>query len=143
MLDMTVGVIVGGAFTAIVTSIVTNIATPLISILIGVDFKEWVIELPRLYGTAAPGTMSIGLFINSIINFIVVAITLFLVVKAFNKIRRKQDTAPQNPPEPTTEERLLTEIRDILKEKANAKINMPETEAAQSRIFEQGTDNEQ
>ena len=114
MLDMTVGVIVGGAFTAIVTSIVANIATPLIGILIGVDFKEWVIALPKLYGTADPGTLNIGLFINSIINFIVVAFTVFLFVKALNKFRKKQEDEPK-PPEPTKEELLLTEIRDILK----------------------------
>jgi len=117
MLDMTVGVIVGGAFTAIATSIVTNIATPLIGILIGIDFKAWEIDLPRLYGNAEPGVMNIGLFINSIINFIVVAFTVFLFVKTLNKFRKKQETAPP-PPEPTAEERLLTEIRDLLKEAA-------------------------
>ena len=115
MLDMAVGVIVGGAFTAIVTSIVTNIATPLISILIGFDFKEWVIELPRLYGNADPPSLGIGLFINNIINFIVVALTVFLFVKALNRFRKKQETTPP-PPEPTREEELLTEIRDILSE---------------------------
>ena len=118
MLDMTVGVIVGGAFTAIATSIVTNIAMPLIGILIGVDFKEWVIALPHLYGSAEPGALSIGLFVNSIINFIVVAFTLFLVVKAFNKFRKKHEDVPK-PPEPTKEELLLTEIRDLLKAAAN------------------------
>ena len=117
MFDMAVGVIVGGAFTAIVTSIVTNIATPLIGILIGVDFKEWVITLPRLYGNAEPGTLGIGLFINSVINFIIVAFVVFLFVKALNKFRKKQEEAPPPPPEPTTQERLLTEIRDLLKEK--------------------------
>ena len=119
MLDMAVGVIIGGAFTAIVTSIVTNIATPLIGILIGVDFKEWVIELPRLYGNAEPGTLGIGLFINSIINFIVVAFVVFLFVKALNKFRKKQEAAPPPPPEPSGEEKLLTEIRDLLKQKTN------------------------
>ena len=117
MFDMAVGVIVGGAFTAIVTSIVTNIATPLIGILIGVDFKEWVIILPRLYGNTEPGTLGIGLFINSVINFIIVAFVVFLFVKALNKFRKKQEEAPPPPPEPTTQERLLEEIRDLLKEK--------------------------
>ena len=116
MLDMAVGVIIGGAFTAIITSIVTNIATPLIGILIGVDFKEWVIELPRLYGNAEPGTLGIGLFINSILNFIVVAFVVFLFVKALNRFRKRQEESPPPPPEPTAEERLLAEIRDLLKE---------------------------
>ena len=115
MFDMAVGVIIGAAFSAIITSIVTNMAMPLIGILIGVDFKEWVIELPRLYGNAEPGTLGIGLFINSIINFFVVALTLFIFVKAFNKFRKKQEDAPPAPPEPTAEEKLLTEIRDLLK----------------------------
>ena len=115
MIDMTVGIIVGGAFSAIATSIVVNIATPLIGILIGVDFKEWVIELPRLYGNAEPGTLHIGLFLNSIVNFIVVAFTVFLFVKTLNKFRKKHDEAPK-PAKPTNEELLLAEIRDILKE---------------------------
>ena len=89
MIDMAVGVIVGGAFTAVVTSIVGNIVTPLIGILIGVDFKEWSIELPRLYGNAEPSTLGIGLFLNSLISFVIVAFTVFLFVKALNKFRNK------------------------------------------------------
>ena len=116
MFDMAVGVIIGAAFSAIITSIVTNMAMPLIGILIGVDFKDWVIELPRLYGNAEPGTLGIGLFINSIINFFVVALTLFLFIKAFNRFRKKQEDAPPEPPEPTEQEKLLAEIRDLLKE---------------------------
>ena len=114
MFDMAVGVIVGGAFSAIITSIVTNIATPLIGILIGVDFKAWVIELPRLYGNAEPGQLGIGLFLNSIINFIVIALVVFLFVKAINSVRKKQEDTPP-PPKPTKEEELLKEIRDMLK----------------------------
>ena len=117
MLDMAVGMIVGGAFTALVTSIVSNIATPLIGILIGVDFSEWTITLPRLYGNADPGTLLIGNFLNSIISFIVVAFVVFLFVKALNRFHRKPADPPPPPPEPTKEELLLAEIRDILKEK--------------------------
>ena len=116
MLDLAVGVIVGAAFTAIVTSVVNNIAMPLIGILIGVDFSAWVIKLPRLYGNAEPGTLGIGLFINSIINFLVVAITVFIFVKTINKFRKKQENEPTATPEPTNEERLLVEIRDILRQ---------------------------
>ena len=116
MLDLAVGVIIGGAFTAIVTSIVTNIATPLIGILIGVDFKAWVIKLPLLYGNAEPGTLEIGIFLNSIVNFIVVAFVVFLFVKALNRFRKKQEETPPPPPKLTTEAELLKEIRDLLKE---------------------------
>lgn len=116
MFDLAVGVIIGAAFTAIITSIVTNIATPLIGILIGVDFKAWEIVLPRLYGNAEPGTLGIGLFVNSIINFFVVSMIVFLFVKALNKFRKKQEEAPPPKHEPTREEQLLAEIRDLLKE---------------------------
>ena len=117
MFDLAVGIIIGAAFTAIVTSVVTNVAMPLIGILIGVDFSAWVIELPRLYGNAEPGTLGIGLFINSIISFIVVAIVVFLFVKALNKLRKKHEEDPPEPSEPTNEEKLLAEIRDILLER--------------------------
>jgi len=120
MLDMTAGVVVGGAFTAIINSIVTNIATPLIGILIGVDFKEWVIVLPRLYGNAEAGKLGIGLFINSIISFIIVAFTLFIFVKGINKLRSRHEAAPKAP-ELSTQERLLTEIRDLLKEEIESR----------------------
>ena len=115
MLDMAVGMIVGGAFTALVTSIVTHIATPLIGVLIGVDFSEWYITLPRLYGNAEPGTLAIGLFLNSILSFIVVAFVVFLFVKALNKFRKKEEETPPPEPELSAEVQLLTEIRDLLK----------------------------
>ena len=117
MLDMAVGMIVGGAFTALVSSIVTNIATPLIGILIGVDFSAWSVELPRLYGNAEPGTLAIGTFLNSVISFIVVAFVVFLFVKAINAFRKKEEEEEPAPPKPSAEELLLTEIRDLLKDR--------------------------
>ena len=120
MMDMAVGIIIGGAFTALVTSIINNLIMPLIGILIGVDFLTWEITLPRLYGSADPGTLAIGTFINSVISFIVIALIVFLFVRTMNRIRSRNEDAtaespePQ-PPEPTAEEKLLTEIRDILK----------------------------
>ena len=115
MIDLAVGVIVGGAFTAIINSIVNHLATPLIGMMIGVDFKQWKIVLNRLYGNAEPVVLEIGLFINSVITFIVVAFVLFLFVKAMNKFKKKQEAKP---PEPTATEKLLTEIRDILRQNA-------------------------
>jgi len=125
MLDMAVGMIVGGAFTALVTSIVSHIATPLLGILIGVDFSEWSITLPHLYGNAEPGTLAIGKFLNSVISFIVVAFVVFLFVKALNAFNKKAEEAPPEqsseedlfPPKVSAEVELLTEIRDLLKEK--------------------------
>jgi len=118
MLDMAVGMIVGGAFTVLVTSIVTHIATPLIGILIGVDFSEWKITLPHLYGNAEPGTLAIGNFFNSVISFFIVAFVVFLFIKAINAfhIKKAEEEEPPPPPEPSAEELLLTEIRDLLKE---------------------------
>ena len=118
MMDMAIGIIIGGAFTALITSIVTNIASPLIGILIGVDLAALEIELPRLYGNIEePNILAIGLFLNNLISFILIAFTVFLFVKALNKFRRKQEeNEPEAPPEPTNEEKLLAEIRDLLKE---------------------------
>ena len=112
MIDLAVGVIIGGAFTAIVNALVGNIATPLLGILIGVDFSAWEIELPKLYGNAPPGKLGIGSFLNTVISFIVVSFVVFIVIKAINKFFRKQ---AENPPAaPPKQEVLLTEIRDIL-----------------------------
>lgn len=121
MLDMAVGMIVGGAFTALVGSIVNNIATPLIGIFFGVDLKGIEIALPRLWGNIdEPNILSLGVFLNSLIHFVVVAFVVFLFVKAINKFRKKHEEAtPAAPPEPTNEELLLAEIRDILKDKKN------------------------
>lgn len=119
MLDMAVGMIVGGAFTVLINSIVSNLATPLIGVLVGVDFSNWHIVLPRLYGNADPGVLHVGLFLNSIISFVIIAFVVFLFVKALNKICRKgTEPEPQpepEPPPPSNEELLLTEIRDLLK----------------------------
>jgi len=117
MMDMAIGMIVGGAFTLLVTSIVSHIATPLIGILIGVDFSDWSITLPHLYGNAVPGTLAIGNFLNALISFFIVAFVVFLFVKAINAFHHKTaaDEEPAPEPEPSAEEVLLTEIRDLLK----------------------------
>ena len=120
VIDMAVGIIVGGAFSALITAIVSNILTPLIGIFIGVDFREWTVTLPRLYGNAEPGTLGIGLFLNSFISFLTVAFVVFLFVKALNKFRKKEEEKPPSPPELAEEVKLLTEIRDLLKEKGSA-----------------------
>ena len=132
MLDMAVGMIVGGAFTALVTSIVANVATPLIGILIGVDFSAWSITLPHLYGNAEPGTLAIGAFLNSVISFIIVAFVVFLFVKALNAFHTKkseEEAIEEIIPELTKEEQLLTEIRDLLK--ANMQNGVDEERAPQ------------
>jgi len=115
MLDMAIGMIVGGAFTLLVTSVVSHIATPLLGILIGVDFSGWTITLPHLYGNAEPGILAIGDFLNAVISFFIVAFVIFLFVKAINAFHHAKSEEPAPPPEPSAEELLLTEIRDLLK----------------------------
>jgi len=115
MMDMAIGMIVGGAFTLLVTSIVAHVATPLLGILIGVDFSGWTITLPHLYGNAEPGILAIGNFLNAVISFFIVAFVVFLFVKAINAFHHAKTEEPPAPPEPSPEELLLTEIRDLLK----------------------------
>ncbi len=107
VLDLAVAVIIGGAFGAIVTSLVNDIIMPLVGILMGgVDFSGLGVQV----GSA---TLLYGNFIQAIINFLIIALALFLVIKAANRVMRKKAEAPV-PPAPTAEEKLLTEIRDLL-----------------------------
>jgi large conductance mechanosensitive channel len=127
VVDMAVGIVIGAAFGAIVNSFVTDIVMPIIGVLTGgADFTERFLLLkagtpagPYLTLAAAKAagavTLNIGLFINLVINFVIVAFALFLVVKAMNRVRRKAPVVPPPPAPPSTEERLLSEIRDLLK----------------------------
>ena len=111
VLDMAVGIVIGSAFTAIVTALVDSIITPLIGLLGGTD------------GIAAVtiGIFPIGTLLAAIINFLCIAFVVFwmvrLVNKAMDKAKKKEEEAPAAPPEPSAEEKLLTEIRDLLKDK--------------------------
>lgn len=108
VLDMAVGIIIGGAFTAIVSSLVADVFTPIINLLTGeLNFSEWVIHI----GTSQ---LMIGNFLQSVINFLLTAFCLFLILRAVNRMRKKKEEAPAAPPAPSKEEVLLTEIRDLL-----------------------------
>lgn len=122
-IDMAVGVIIGGAFGKIVTSVVNDLIMPPIGWLIGgVDFKDLKVELP-LNPMAAEGTEAVtinyGNFIQTTFDFIIIAFCVFLLVRAIMKLSKKKEEAPAAPapPAPSAEETLLTEIRDLLKEK--------------------------
>ena len=107
VLDLAVGVVIGGAFTAIVTSIVENLLTPIIGLAMGgIDFSSYVVA-----------GFGIGNVINAIITFLITAFVVFWIVKAVNRMmpKKEEESAPEEPAGPTTEE-LLTEIRDLLKE---------------------------
>ena len=121
VVDLAVGVIIGGAFGAIVKSLVDQVVMPPVGLLLGkVDFSklEWVLT-PEDPATEAVEKVAIayGAFINTIIQFLIVALVVFLAVKVINQLRREQaaEPAPEAPPAPTPSEALLTEIRDLLK----------------------------
>jgi len=118
VVDMAVGIIIGGAFGKIVSSFVADVIMPPIGILVGgVDFSKLAITLKEAVGDTAAVTINYGKFIQSIIDFIIIAFAIFLVIKAMNALQKKQEEAPAPPVPPSNEENLLTEIRDILKRK--------------------------
>jgi large conductance mechanosensitive channel len=117
ILCMAVGVIIGAAFGKIVSSIVNDLVMPLIGMILGgVDFSSWKIELPRIFNQPEPIYMNLGIFINTVIEFLIIALVIFLMVKAINAAKKKKAAEPA-PAGPSKEEVLLTEIRDILKQK--------------------------
>ena len=118
VLDMAVGVIIGGAFGKITTSLVNDIIMPLISMLTGgIDFSSWKWVLKAAEGDAAEVAVNFGSFVAVVLDFIIIAFAVFCMVKAINKFHKKKEEAPAAPPESSAEEKLLTEIRDLLKEK--------------------------
>lgn len=122
VLDMAVGIIIGGAFGTIVKSLVDDVIMPPIGLLLGgVDFSDLFISLKGgAYASLAAAkeagapVIAYGQFINNVISFIVVAWAVFLLVKAMNNFKKKQEAAPPPPPGPTKDQALLTEIRDLL-----------------------------
>lgn len=123
--DMAVGVIIGGAFGKIVSSIVNDIIMPPIGWLIGgVNFSDLKFELPTVKigsETMQAATINYGAFIQTIIDFVIIAFCVFLLVKGINKLsslkKKEEEAKPAEEPKPTKEELLLTEIRDLLKER--------------------------
>lgn len=117
VMDMTVGIIIGGAFGKIVSSFVADIIMPPIGLLIGgVNFSDLTVTLKQATETAAAVDLRYGLFIQTIIDFLIIALVIFGMIKAINMTHRKKAEAPAAPPAPSAEETLLTEIRDLLKE---------------------------
>ena len=118
VVDMAVGIIIGGAFGKIITSFVNDVLMPPIGLLLGnTDFSQLKLLLKEGSDAVAPVTLNYGIFINTVIDFLIVAFAIFMVIKAFNKIQKIKEAAPAPPPAPSKEESLLAEIRDILKEK--------------------------
>ena len=111
VIDLAVAVVMAGAFGAIIASLVNDIIMPLIGVLLGgVDFTTLAVQVGE-------ATIAYGKFIQAVIIFIIIAFVLFLVVRSYNRVARKETEAPAAPPEPSAEEKLLAEIRDLLKER--------------------------
>ena len=123
VVDMAVGIVIGGAFGTIVKSLVDDVLMPPIGLLLGgVDFADFFLTLKGQSAAtleaakeAGAVTLNWGLFINSVISFVIVAFALFLLIKGMNNLRRKEEEAPAEPPAPPRSEVLLEEIRDLLK----------------------------
>ena len=116
VVDMAVGVIIGGAFSKIVTSLVNDIFMPIIGMVLGnVDFTSLEIKLGEPVEGAEQAAIRYGMFIQEIVNFLIIAFCIFMVIKLINKAKKKKDEEPAPAPEPTKEEVLLTEIRDSLR----------------------------
>ena len=115
-IDLAIGVIIGGAFGKIVTSLVNDIIMPPLGLLIGgVDFADKVIVLKKAVGDDPAVVLSYGVFINAVINFLIIAWAIFLMVRYINKLKKKEEESPKEPKKPSEEVQLLTEIRDSLR----------------------------
>jgi large conductance mechanosensitive channel len=125
VVDMAVGIIIGAAFGKIVTSLVNDIIMPPIGVLLGgVDFTNIFITLGGdSYQSlaeaqeAGAATINVGVFVNTVLDFVIVAFAIFIVVKQMNRLKKKEEEKPAAPPAPPREEVLLEEIRDILKQR--------------------------
>ena len=120
VLDLAVGVIIGSAFGKIVASLVNDIFMPIIGMIIGnVDFTTLEIKIGEPVEGAEQAAIKYGMFIQEIVNFLIIALCIFMFIKLINKVQKKKEEAPAPAPEPTKEEVLLTEIRDSLKKMAD------------------------
>jgi len=118
VVDMAVGIVIGGAFGKIVSAFVANVLMPPIGLILGgVDFSDLAITLSAATADAEAVLLSYGVFIQTVVDFLIIAFAIFLVVKAMNSVMTKEEApAPEPaPPEPSKEETLLTEIRDALR----------------------------
>jgi large conductance mechanosensitive channel len=116
VVDMAVGIVIGGAFGKIVSSFVNDVLMPPLGILLGgVDFTELAFTLKAASGEVAAVTLNYGTFVQTLVDFIIIAFAIFMVIKTMNSLKKKKEAAPPAPPKQSAEEILLTEIRDLLK----------------------------
>jgi large conductance mechanosensitive channel len=118
VVDMAVGIIIGIAFGKIVSSFVADVVMPPIGLLIGgVDFGDLAITLKEATADTAAVTLGYGVFLQTVFDFIIIAFAIFIAIKAINRLKRKEEAASAPPPGPSNEEKLLVEIRDLLKQR--------------------------
>jgi len=116
VVDMAVGIVIGGAFGKIVSSFVNDVLMPPIGMMMGgVDFSDLSVVLKEAVGETAAVTLNYGAFIQSVVDFVIIAFAIFMVIRAMNNLKKKEEEAPAAPPKPSAEVELLTEIRDSLK----------------------------
>lgn len=119
VLDMAVGVVIGGAFGKIVSSLVGDVIMPVVGVLTGgVNFTDLKITLKQAVADAPAVTINYGTFIQTVVDFTIIAFCIFCVIKAINSFKRKQEEAPATPATPPADIALLSEIRDLLKNKS-------------------------
>ena len=118
VMDMAIGIIIGAAFGKIVSSLVGDVIMPPIGLLLGgMDFSSLSITLKHATEGTEPVMLKYGVFINTVIDFLIIAFSIFIVVKVINSMKKKEEEKPAEPPKPTKEEVLLTEIRDELRKR--------------------------
>ena len=116
VIDMAVGIVIGGAFGKIVSSFVNDVLMPPIGMMMGgVDFSDLAVVLKEASGDVAAVTLNYGSFIQTVVDFLIIAFAIFMVIKTMNNMKKKEEEAPAAPPKPSAEVELLTEIRDSLK----------------------------
>ncbi len=118
VLDLAVAVVIGAAFGRIITSFVNDVLMPPIGMLLGgVDFSDLVLTIQEATAEVEAVTINYGVFIQTLVDFLIIAFAIFMVIKAFEKAKKKEEEKPAAPAEPPAQEKLLTEIRDLLKSK--------------------------
>lgn len=116
VVDLAVAVIIGGAFKTIITSLVKDIITPFVGLFLGgVDFKDLALVLKEAVGQSPAVTINYGVFLQTVFDFVILAFCIFMIVKAMNAAKKKEEAAPAEPAPTPREEVLLEEIRDLLK----------------------------
>jgi large conductance mechanosensitive channel len=116
VVDMAVGIIIGAAFGKIVSSFVNDVIMPPIGLLVGgIDFSDLALTLKAATESAPAVVLKYGVFINTVIDFVIIAWAIFMVIKAMNTLKKKEEAKPATPPKPSDEVVLLAEIRDLLK----------------------------